>query len=48
VRELDVYDTQQDKEKNLFQTLYEVVVGVVSALLENTRHDEVATKVDLD
>jgi len=48
VRELDVYDTRQDKEKNLFQTLYEAVVGSVSALQENTRHDEVATKVDLD
>lgn len=47
LRELDVYDTQQDKEKNLFQKLYEAVVGGVSDLLENTRRDEVATKVDM-
>jgi hypothetical protein len=47
LRELDVYDTHQDKEKNLFQKLYEAVVGGVSDLLENTRRDEVATKVDM-
>jgi Domain of Unknown Function (DUF748) len=47
LRELDVYDTQQDKEKNLFQKLYEAVVGGVSDLLENTPRDEVATKVDM-
>jgi Domain of Unknown Function (DUF748) len=47
LRELDVYDTQQDKEKNLFQKLYEAVVGGVSDLLENTPRDEVATKLDM-
>jgi uncharacterized protein DUF748 len=35
VRELDVYDTGQDKAKGLFQKLYEGVVGGVSELLEN-------------
>jgi Domain of Unknown Function (DUF748) len=47
LRELDVYDRQQDKEKNLFQKFYEAMVGGVSDLLENTPRDEGATKVDM-
>jgi hypothetical protein len=47
IRELDVYDTQQDKEKNLFQKLYEAAAGGVSALLENFPRDEVATTADI-
>jgi hypothetical protein len=47
IRELDVYDTQQDKEKNLFQKLYEAVAGGVSELLENFPRDEVATTADI-
>jgi hypothetical protein len=47
LRELDVYDSKQDQEKNLFQKLYEAVVGGVSDLLENTPRDEVATKADM-
>ena len=35
IRELDVYDARQDREKNLFQQLYEAAAGGVSALLEN-------------
>jgi pentatricopeptide repeat protein len=46
-RELDVYDSKQDQEKNIFQKLYEAVVGGVSDLLENTPREEVATKVDM-
>jgi pentatricopeptide repeat protein len=47
LRELDVYDSRQDQEKNIFQKLYEAVVGGVSDLLENTPREEVATKVDM-
>jgi len=47
IRELDVYDARQDREKNLFQQLYEAVAGGVSALLENFPRDEVATKADI-
>jgi hypothetical protein len=47
IRELDVYDTQQDQAKGLFQQLYEAAAGGVSALLENFPRDEVATKADI-
>jgi hypothetical protein len=47
IRELDVYDTSQDQEKNLFQKLYEAVAGGVSELLENFPRDEVATTADI-
>jgi hypothetical protein len=47
IRELDVYDTRQDQEKNLFQKLYEAAAGGVSALLENFPRDEVATQADI-
>ncbi len=47
IRELDVYDARQDREKNLFQQLYEAAAGGVSALLENFPRDEVATKADI-
>jgi len=47
IRELDVYDARQDREKNLFQKLYEAAAGGVSQLLENFPRDEVATQADL-
>jgi hypothetical protein len=47
LRELDVYDSKQDREKNVFQKLYEAVVGGVSDLLENAPREEVATKADM-
>jgi Domain of Unknown Function (DUF748) len=47
IRELDVYDARQDREKNLFRKLYEAAAGGVSALLENFPRDEVATKADI-
>jgi hypothetical protein len=46
-REMDVYDPQQDREKSLFQKIYEGVVGGVSTLLENVPREEVATKADI-
>jgi hypothetical protein len=47
LRELDVYDSKQDREKNVFQKLYEAVVGGVSDLLENAPREEVATKAEM-
>ena len=44
-KEMDVYDSHQDREKNLFQKIYEGLVGGVSQLLENTPRQEVATNV---
>jgi Domain of Unknown Function (DUF748) len=46
-REMDVYDPRQDREKNLFQKIYEGLVGGASQLLENIPRDEVATKADI-
>ena len=47
VKEMDVYDARQDQEKNLFQKIYEGLVGGVSQLLENVPRQEVATKADI-
>jgi hypothetical protein len=47
IRELDVYDTQQDQAKGLFQKLYEAVAGGVSEILENFPRDEVATQANI-
>jgi hypothetical protein len=46
-KEMDVYDAHQEREKNLFQKVYEGLVGGVSKLLENIPRDEVATKADI-
>lgn len=46
-RNMKVYDSRQDKEKNLFHQLYEGMVGGVAKLLENTPREEVATKTDI-
>jgi hypothetical protein len=46
-KDLDVYDARQDREKGLFQKIYEGLVGGVSELLENIPRDEVATKADI-
>ena len=47
IRKVDVYDTRQDRDKHLFQQLYEGVVDGISTLLENIPRREVATKADL-
>jgi hypothetical protein len=43
-KDLDVYDPQQDRHKNIFRRAYEAVVGAIAQLLENRPRDEVATK----
>jgi hypothetical protein len=42
-QDLDVYDVRQDKDKNIFQQIYEGLIGGISWLLENPPRDEVAT-----
>lgn len=44
--DLDVYDRRQDRDKAVFQQLYEGLVGGVGELLEN-RRDQVATQATL-
>ena len=46
-KQMDVYDPRQDQEKNLFQKIYEGLVGGASQLLENVPRREVATKADI-
>ena len=41
--DIDVYDRRQDRDKALFQQLYEGLVGGVGGLLEN-RRDQIATE----
>ncbi|MFN8599980.1 MAG: DUF748 domain-containing protein [Candidatus Binatia bacterium] len=45
--DLDVYDRQQDGDKNIFRQAYEGIVGGIGTLLENRPRDEVATRTDL-
>lgn len=42
-REMDVYDSQQDRDKNPLRKAYEAIVGGASSLLENRPREEVAT-----
>ena len=46
-RDMDVYDKRQDREKNLFNKIYEGVIGSIADLLENTPREEVATKTEI-
>lgn len=47
VKDVKVYDPQQDKKKPVLKKLYEKVVGGLSHLLRNRPRKEVATVVDL-
>src|SRR6185503_3692383 len=42
--DLDVYDSEQDKDDSPLHKLYEAVVGGASTLLRNNPRDEVATR----
>lgn len=46
-KDMDVYDSHQDQEKNLFQKIYEALIGGASKALENMPRDEVATRVEI-
>jgi len=47
VKDLDVYDTQQDRDKALWHKLYEGLIEDMGAFLRNTPRKEVATKADI-
>jgi hypothetical protein len=46
-RGIKVYDSEQDKHKNVFRKMYEGIVGGIAKMLEN-RKGEVATVTNLD
>ena len=46
-KDVDVYDSKQDKHKPVLKKLYEKVVGGLSHILENKPRDQVATVVDI-
>ena len=46
-KDVDVYDTEQDRDKRLAQKIYEGVVGGAVTMLENRPRDEVATLADV-
>ncbi|MET0500293.1 MAG: DUF748 domain-containing protein [Candidatus Binatia bacterium] len=45
--DVDVYDERQDREKNVFQKMYEGLVGGISSLLANRPREEVATQTSI-
>jgi hypothetical protein len=47
LKDVDVYDSAQDRGKNIVRKAYEAVVGALSGVLENQPRDEVATRVDI-
>ena len=47
VKDLDVYDAQQDRDKDLSHKLYEGVIAAAAVLLRNAPRKEVATKADI-
>ena len=46
-KDVDVYDSKQDKDKPFLKKIYEKVVGGLSHLLDNRPRDEVATVIDI-
>ncbi|BCA56068.1 hypothetical protein W02_32080 [Nitrospira sp. KM1] len=47
LKDVEVYDPMQDKDKALGQRLYEAVVGEIVNLLKNVPREQVATKTDV-
>jgi hypothetical protein len=47
IKDVDVYDSKQDKKKPVLKKIYEKIVGGLSHVLENRPRDEVATVVDI-
>ncbi|HEV8202492.1 MAG TPA: DUF748 domain-containing protein [Candidatus Polarisedimenticolia bacterium] len=46
--DINVYDKEQDKGKNVFRKMYEGIVGGVAKMLENRKNKEVATVTSLN
>ncbi|HSN87190.1 MAG TPA: DUF748 domain-containing protein [Thermoanaerobaculia bacterium] len=47
IKDVDVYDSEQDKKKPVLKKIYEKIAGGLSHILENQPREEVATVVDL-
>lgn len=47
LRSIEMLDSRQDRDENLFNKIYEGAVDVLTELLENQPRDEVATRTDL-
>ncbi|MCX4066443.1 DUF748 domain-containing protein [Pseudomonas sp. S1Bt30] len=50
LRDVEVFDWQQDvenKDKNIFRSIWEAVVGASETVLKNQRKDQFATRVEL-
>lgn len=47
LKDVEVYDPAQDKDKTMTRKIYEAVVGGVLGLMENAPRDEVVTVTDL-
>ncbi len=47
IKDVKVYDPEQDKQKPVLKKLYEKVAGGLASVLDNRPRDEVATVVDL-
>jgi hypothetical protein len=45
--DLDIYDSEQDKNDNIIQKAWEAMAGAAATVLENRPRDEVATRADL-
>ena len=43
----EVFNLAQDKTDNIFQQMYEGIVGAVTSILENSPQDQVATKTEI-
>jgi uncharacterized protein involved in outer membrane biogenesis len=46
-QQVEVYSSEQDKDKDMLQKIYEGLAGAVSKILENRRRDEVATRTEV-
>jgi hypothetical protein len=46
-RDVDVYDSKQDRGKSPLQQAYEALVGATTSVLTNRQREEVATITDL-
>jgi len=46
-KDVDVYDTEQDRDKKLAQKIYEGIIGGTMTVLENRPRTEVATQADV-
>jgi hypothetical protein len=46
-RDLQIYEPQDDDDKNVFHRLYEAVAEAISKMLENQPREEIATVVDV-